>query len=516
MKENKLSVQLCRIFSIILFGLLSCTFLCILIFGYENLGENVVAVKTGIILTFALMTAIAIWGYYLFINSNNRLGKFTLNSKQTNIIIFVSVGILLLIQIFVGYELRANSVSDLKIIESYCKDFAVNGNFDLIQRDYLKGSVYLVRYPNNVPFTLLLSALYRVCYLTLGYVPKMVPIVLNCVAINLSVLFTALTTKKLFGNKQALVTLALCMLFAPYYTYTAYYYTDSLSMPFLIGGVYLFVSAIKSENKYKRYALLLAFGGVVFLGFKMKATVIFALICGLIYVLLKFSIKKVATISLAVIVGFSTVGAVYSTSVNSLNLYTKEQSYECEYPFTHWIMMGLKELGHYNLEDSKFTDSFENKDEKQNANIREIKNRIEDFGVKGLIFHTVKKAVWMWEDGTYFISHHLEKTDNWNPLHSLVLDKGSYHNVFYIYSCGFQLFLIVMMILSALKGCIKPKVNKTILLKGLLFSILIFLLIWEARSRYLYNFTPVFILLAVDGLQELENFIRNKVKSRLQ
>ena len=149
-------------------------------------------------------------------------------------------------------------------------------------------------------------------------------------------------------------------------------------------------------------------------------------------------------------------------------------------------------------------------------NIAVLKNRIEEFGVKGFISHTVKKAVWMWEDGTYFISHHLEKTDNWNPLHSLVLDKGSYHNVFYIYSCGFQLFLIFMMILSVFKGCIKPKVDKTILLKGLLFSILIFLLIWESRSRYLYNFTPVFILLAVDGLQELENFIRNKVKSRLQ
>ena len=117
--------------------------------------------------------------------------------------------------------------------------------------------------------------------------------------------------KKLFGNKQSLLALILCMLFAPYYTYTPFYYTDSLSMPFLIGSVYLFVSAIKSENKYKRYALLVAFGGVVFLGFKMKATVIFALICGLVYVLLKFDIKRVATISLAVIVGFSTVGAVY-------------------------------------------------------------------------------------------------------------------------------------------------------------------------------------------------------------
>ena len=516
MNENKLSVNLCRIFSIILFVSMSINFICILIYGYSSPEVSSVTVKIGVILSFIVMTGIAIWIYYLINDSNTKLRKLTLTPKQTNTIIFVSVGILFLIQLFVGYMLKAEPVTDLKIIEAYAKDFAVNGNFDLIQEKYLKNSVYLIRYPNNVFLYLLLSVLYRVSFLIFGYVPRMMPIALNCLAINLSVLFTALTAKKLFGNKQALIALALCALFAPYYTYTPYYYTDSLSMPFLMGGVYLFVSATKNENKYKRYVMLAVFGAVMFLGFKMKATVIFVLVCGLIYALLRFNVKRFLAISLAVIVGFSSVGAVYTVSVNSLNLYTKEQSYEKEYPATHWIMMGLKGLGHYNIEDSNFTSSFENKDAKQKATIEEIKNRVKEYGITGIVQHSVDKNVWMWEDGTYFISHHIENPVNWNPLHSLVLEKGRFHDVFYIYSCGFQLFLIFMMILSIFKGCIKPKVDKTILLKGLLFSIFIFLMIWEARSRYLYNFTPVFILLAIDGLQGVENFIYKKFSRRLQ
>ncbi len=516
MMKERISKSLCRVFSIILLASMTCTFICSLIFGYRSPEVSSTTVKICIILFFVIMTATAIWLYYLFDNSSNKLRRAVLTSKQTNTIIFVAVGTMFLIQLFIGYKLRANMVTDLARIEKYALYFAENGNFNLIQDDYSMGKVYLVKYPNNVALTVLLATLYKISYSIFGCVPKMVPVVLNCIAINLSVLFTAFTAKKLFGNKHALISLMLCMLFAPYYTYTPFYYTDSLSMPFLIGSVCLFVSAIKSENKYKKYAMLVLFGGVVFLGFKMKATVVFVLVCALIYALLRFNVKRFLAISLAVIVGFSSVGIVYTESVKSLNLCTKEQSYESEYPVTHWIMMGLKGVGRYNRSDSKFTRSFENKGEKQKANIDEIKNRVEEYGVGGLISHTAKKAVWIWEDGTYFISHHIEKPIERNSLHSLVLKEGKYRDVFNIYSCGFQLFLIFMMMLSALKGCIKPKVDKTILLKGLLFSIFIFLLIWEARSRYLYNFTPVFILLATDGLKTSGFYVKRLIKNRLR
>ena len=131
---QNISKTLCRIFSIILTVSLFCVFICILIFGYRSPEVSSVTEKTGIILAFGVMTAAAISVYYLLSNSNNRLCNFTLTSKQTNVIIFVFVGIMFVIQLFVGYELRANAINDLSRIDDYSYDFAVNGNFDLIQQ----------------------------------------------------------------------------------------------------------------------------------------------------------------------------------------------------------------------------------------------------------------------------------------------------------------------------------------------------------------------------------------------
>lgn len=40
----------------------------------------------------------------------------------------------------------------------------------------------------------------------------------------------------------------------------------------------------------------------------------------------------------------------------------------------------------------------------------------------------------------------------------------------------------------------------SVLLKGLIFGVFLFFLVWETRSRYLMNFTPVFLLVAADGI----------------
>ena len=68
------------------------------------------------------------------------------------------------------------------------------------------------------------------------------------------------------------------------------------------------------------------------------------------------------------------------------------------------------------------------------------------------------------------------------------------------------------MLMSILKGCIKPDVNIMTLFKGIIFAAFIFFLIWETRSRYLYNFTPLFMLVAVDGLDFVVTEFSNIIK----
>lgn len=514
MNENKVATVLNRIFHIIFLVSFGIIFASILFIGYiDNDKGYTLGTKLSIISGLIILTAI-FSGIYILLqkDKNNDLrhkNKFEFNDKNTKIIIFSAIGVLLIIQLVVGYLLKMNPVTDMNYVNKYALDFAQSGNFDLIQEDCAKKSVYLIRYPNNYAITFLLSILYRISYLIFGYVPRYVPVVMNVFAINISVLLTVFIAKRLFGNKKSLFVLLLCVLFAPYYTYTSYYYTDSLSMPFTVLAIYLFICALQSDKKIKKYVMMTFCGVSVFIGFKIKGSVIIIIAVSLVYLILKLNFKKAICFILALISGFGVVSAAYSVSFNSMNIETKQQADAYEYPYTHWIMMGLKNVGHYNLADSQFTQSFPTKKEKQDANIEEIKHRLNEYGADGFAVHCIQKAVWTWEDGTYFISHHIEKPVRKNFLHSFILESGEYYWIFFAYSCGFQLFLMLMILMSLYKGLKNTEINFLVLLKGIVFAAFLFFLAWETRSRYLYNLTPTFILLSVDGLDYFTLRIKN-------
>ena len=230
--------------------------------GYKNnterntynctLNEYIIIIITGIVLTF-IFSAL----YYLLNQTKTKLlkRKLTDSTRQTRMIIFISVAIMLVLQLLAAYFLAAKPVTDLNIINKYALSFAKTGNFNLIQEDASKGFVYLIRYPNNLALVFFLSFVYRIDYLLTGYVSNYIAAILNTLAINASVLMTALLAQKLFGNKKALMTMLLCALFVPYYTFTPYFYTDTLSMPFFVGALYLFFSALRSQTKYKKYVI---------------------------------------------------------------------------------------------------------------------------------------------------------------------------------------------------------------------------------------------------------------------
>lgn len=73
-----------------------------------------------------------------------------------------------------------------------------------------------------------------------------------------------------------------------------------------------------------------------------------------------------------------------------------------------------------------------------------------------------------------------------------------------------------MMAVSAFGAMFRRRVDEHVVFRGVVFAIFVFLLIWETRSRYLYNFTPAFIILAVDGLATIKDgldFIISKIKA---
>lgn len=530
MNNNKAAKILNIIFSFLFTVIFLRLLYMILAMGYQynterntyrcTFEEYIQIIITGIVLTFIFASV-----YYVLHTArlHKIRRKITDSKRQTRIIIFAGVGVMLALQLTVAYFLASEPVTDLKVINRYAESFAHTGNFDLIQKDASNNFIYMIRYPNNLALMFLLSFVYRLDFLATGYISNYIAVIINTLAINASVLMTVLLSQKLFGNKKALMTLLLCFLFVPYYTYTPYYYTDSLSMPFFVGCLYLFFSAVRSDKKIKKYVIMTICGGLLLLGFKMKGSVAILLVVAIIYMFLKLRFKRFVLLTLALLIGFGSVYGVYTAAYRASNIITPEQEYKYEFPPTHWIMMGLKGYGCYTIVDAEYTGRRDGKDAKVEATMEIINSRIEQRnnrtdGVDDMLTHLDVKSVWTWEDGAYFISHHIDQPRNGrNFLHELVLNDGKNHMVLYAYCCGFQLFMILMMALSAFRCIVRPSINETVVMRGVVFAIFLFLLVWETRSRYLYNFTPAFIILTVDGLDVVKSgvdFIRGRRAER--
>ena len=248
------------------------------------------------------------------------------------------------------------------------------------------------------------------------------------------------------------MTLLLCLLFAPYYTFAPYFYTDSFSIPFTVGTVYAFVAAIQSSGK-KKLLLLLLCGALCCIGFKIKGSLIILIPAFIIYLLLQYGSFK-AQISVDRLHSFPSfvilLASPHSGSSNvPSNIIPEDVSQSVgSTPYTHWLMIGLNDYGAYTLEDNQFTYEYEGIEAKKQANLEEIQRRFAQKGFWGTVLHVGIKAVWTHMDGTYYIANYLEDYQRC-ALHSLLLYEGRFHPAFYAYSCGFQLFLLFIMAYSA-------------------------------------------------------------------
>lgn len=424
-----------------------------------------------------------------------------IGSKKANIVFLIMAAVMLGLQLVAANLLLANPVTDWNVIHQVALSFAKNGTMDNMYENLPYNVHYLAKYTNNNGIAVLLSVFYRAVYMIFGDVPLIAPVILNTVFIFVSVILCYLIAKRILGNFGGIVTAGFCFLFMPYYTYTPYFYTDSISMPFTVLSVYLFIRAYDSNKTVSETILYCACACSIAVGYLLKGNVIIVLVGVIVYTLIKGGIKKL-------IFGVALTLSVFVICLASLNLFissmhmtTEEERYQYQYPITHWVMMGLKGVGSFDQAESTFTNSAGNYDEKQEANLEVIQQRLSDYGFGGMCKHLFDKAMFTWNDGSYWISHHIyNNTGDRNFLHEFVLMNGRAYGVFYCISSGMQIVILLMFCITSLYSVIKPRCDHMTLIRILIFGIALFLLVWETRSRYLFNFTPLFLIVAAQGM----------------
>ncbi len=245
---------------------------------------------------------------------------------------------------------------------------------------------YLAMYPNNIPATILFYWLASVgAFFGLAEPQIMVLLqVENALCIDGAILLTFFLLRNYVSGKCAHMFLLVCLLNPTVYIWGGFVYTTTYCMPFLMGGLLLFLSLLKetpfgyvfmdkkqvkkqSNNKEKGQSWLMGKGillGVLLAGgFRLRATLIITLLACVLYLilcLLFFSStfrndKRVFQIGLKKGKGCLTFILVFLLSLPVFrgveNFYVKFDTRDTAFPVISWLAMGLEGSGGFNGTD---------------------------------------------------------------------------------------------------------------------------------------------------------------------
>ena len=198
--------------------------------------------------------------------------------------------------------------------------------------------------------------------------------------------------------------------------------------------------------------------------------------------------------SIVVLLGFSI------TMNTQLNKSSNIENYKM--PIEHWIMIGLVDNGSYNEDLLNYTLSYNSYSEKREADRLKINEIMRNYTCNDFIKHLTVKLKYAWTDGTYYAPAKLSRNPvNKNVIHECILNDGKYSNVYKYFPQVMHLALLILIIFSCIK-LIKEKdyTSYKYILSISMVGIIVFLLIWENRSRYILTMFPIYLALAIDGI----------------
>ncbi len=412
---------------------------------------------------------------------------------------FMTVQIVL--QTYIGYEMAVTPAGDRNIIFKQASEMALHNVFKTSD-EY---NFYFLRYPNN-QLLLMLETVWFMMLKTLRITNFLYGnMALNIIAIDLSIIICMVIVYRKYGKNFAIFFQIMTVIFIPFYTYVPFVYTDTLVLP-IVAGILLCYELLEEHWNKKRaeakagFGIILCVMGVLtWIGYALKPTVAIITLACFIHMVIAKEWKRGLISSLVIVLVFGTCIKTFNIVMDKMEV-VDQTDYDTEnFPYSHWIMMGLQGTGNYSLKDREYTSSFETKKDKEKANITMIKQRLKEYGVKGLLLHQYIKAIATWSNGKYDMEFHLQRQPKRNSwLQELFFKNGAFYPLYDGYCTIYQCILLVFIMISVIYGFRKKEIDSAVMWKLALFGLFLFLSIWETKSRYVMQFIPVMFLIVVD------------------
>ena len=183
----------------------------------------------------------------------------------------------------------------------------------------------------------------------------------------------------------------------------------------------------------------------------------------------------------------------------------------------HYLMMGLNRDrdGVYSGEDSGFTQSFSTNEERNKANIQEVIKRLRHMGKSGLFVHLNRKQLINYGDGTFAWNVEggsFSGDPDWahNSASSLIRSFIKPGGKYYQWFVGVKQLMWIIVLFFHLFVFMYPRKElngrgeKVLIASAIsIIGLSLYTLLFEARARYLFCFSPIYVILFAWGIRNI-------------
>lgn len=490
--------------SITLYGLIVFTAVCIITglttFCWENSS-----------LPHLKPYTIAIWGagIALFLYTVIRFHRKLCSSCSRRTVFLmrtVTVAFILAVQIICFFKTgEITLTSDSFMVTDMAADMAANteGLLDNSLGNKITAG-YFARYENNHFFTILLYWYFRILnsfmFLSIGDFITFVQ-VLNIIMLDFGILLAYLAARKMKDTKTADTLLLLSALSPTTYVWIFWSYTNTYSIPFVMGIILLYLYMHDTQNTKRTVLYGIGMGILGITGCFIRPTTVIPVVAVLCMQILcrdninKTTIKRTVLWTASFLLSAILVTSLFTT-VRKSHL-TDPEGYG-KFPITHWIMMGLSDEGGFSKKDLHYTLQFKTKEEKNQADIRKIKERITEKGLNGLVCLAMKKLWRPYGEGTDQFTQQESFAGKTTALYDYVYGKKN--GLFLIYCKAFRMLTLSLVLLSVINFIRRKQKDGMMLYMLTLFGSMLFFLLWESNRKYGVSFQYVLLSLSAGAI----------------
>ena len=368
---------------------------------------------------------------------------------------------------------------------------------------------YFQRYPNNHFIVVLFYYFYKILFF-FGIQKIWIPMVLlNMAAIDAGIYFSWRIAACWKGVSAANLLLCLFILCPTTYVWLTTVYTNTISFPFVMGILWL---CLKLQEESRKTGMWAALGAVMAVGYWVRPTTIIPIIAVILYFLSciwqegkeHYSRKHMIRPLIAVAVFLCCFAGCRSL----VNRHMDRSRLTGAFPVTHWIMMGLNTdtFGEFSREDEAYTMSFSTKNEKRQADIKRIRERVTELGMTGIAYQAAAKMFGVWalaDDDCFAKAEYASDFPEWYRYF-----MGKDNTWYLLFMQGLRVLTFLFLLWSVVGQMHQKKCDEAFLFSLTFVGAVLFFVLWEANRKYNVCFMGVCMLLMADGICRCVQFLQ--------